>query len=225
MNLPPIERSHAVSAKSRMMSFVKTTIAGLIGWIGWIGLAAPLCAQQPLFMQEPPLFKNCSWCHGPSAQGLASAPRLAGQRQEYLENQLFNFVNHSRDNPYSKDFMWHAVANLSPDAMRDLADYLSTLPPVAARDGERDLVAEGRHIYELGVPDSNIAACVVCHGPNAEGVRQIPRLGGLEYSYVKRRLEEWGQGYHASAWPMPRVAGKLSAQDIEALASYLSYVE
>lgn len=193
--------------------------------VGCIVIVAPLCAQQPLFIQEPALFKNCSWCHGPSAQGLGNAPRLAGQRREYLESQLFNFVSHRRDNPYSKDFMWHAVASLSPNSMRDLADYLSTLPAAAAHNGNPDLVAEGKQIFELGLPDSNIAACVACHGPNAEGVRQIPRLGGLEYSYLKRRLEEWGQGYHASAWPMPRVASTLSPRDIEALASYLSFAE
>jgi cytochrome c553 len=87
------------------------------------------------------------------------------------------------------------------------------------------LEEKGREIYQLGMPDSNTAACVVCHGPNAEGVGEIPRLGGLEYTYLKRRLEQWGQGYHATAKPpMPRIARKLSAEQIEALASYLSFV-
>jgi cytochrome c553 len=99
------------------------------------------------------------------------------------------------------------------------------LPPKAANDGDRDLVAVGRAIYEQGIPDSNIASCLVCHGPNAEGVREIPRLGGLAYSYLKRRLEQWGEGFHAAAEPMPRIANKLSQNEIEALASYLSFVE
>jgi len=64
------------------------------------------------------------------------------------------------------------------------------------------------------------------HGPNAEGVDRIPRLGGLGYSYLKRTLEQWGQGYHANSGPpMPDIAGKLSASQIEALASYLSFVK
>jgi hypothetical protein len=54
-----------------------------------------------------------------------------------------------------------------------------------------------------------------CHGPNAEGIRDIPRLGGLSYSYLKRRLEQWGEGYHAAAPPpMPRIAGKLPPNEI-----------
>ena len=76
------------------------------------------------------------------------------------------------------------------------------------------------------MPDDNIVACVVCHGPNAEGVAQIPRLGGLAYTYLKRRLEQWGQGYHAAAGPpMPDISSRLSPQQVEALASYLSFIK
>jgi cytochrome c553 len=170
--------------------------------------------------------KNCTWCHGTSAQGYTPAPRLAGQRSQYLENQLAGFRTHARDNPLSQQYMWGATANLSAQTARDLATYFSTLPPKAAGDGDVELVATGRTIYQVGMPDANIVACVVCHGPNAEGVGQIPRLGGLAYSYLKRTLEQWGQGYHtASGPPMPDIASKLSASQIESLASYLSFVK
>ena len=155
----------------------------------------------------------------------ATAPRLAGQRDEYTENQLLSFKEHIRDNPYSKQYMWGAAANLSPQTAHDLAVYFSTLPPEAANDGDSELVAAGRTIYEVGIPESNIVSCLVCHGPNAEGVREIPRLGGLSYSYLKRRLEQWGEGFHAAAEPMPRIASSLSPNEIEALASYLSFIE
>ena len=168
--------------------------------------------------------RNCMWCHGGSAQGYTPAPRLAGQRPQYVEKQLMNFREHTRDNPFSKLYMWGAAANLSPHTARILAIY-STLPPKAANDGDKELVAAGRAIYQEGIPDSNIAACVACHGPNAQGVSEIPRLGGLAYTYLKRRLEQWGEGYHAAAGPpMPHIASKLSHNQIEALASYLSFI-
>lgn len=188
-------------------------------------LAIASSAAGPLLADESLPVRNCTWCHGTSAQGFMTAPRLAGQREQYIENQLLNFSNHSRDNPYSMQYMWRAVAHLSPETARDLAAYFSTLPPKAADDGDRNLATAGRAIYELGIPESNVAACVVCHGPNAEGIREIPRLGGLDYSYLKRRLEQWGEGFHAAAEPMPRIASKLSPNEIEALASYLSFVE
>jgi cytochrome c553 len=159
-------------------------------------------------------------------QGVAPAPALAGQRRQYIINQLAVLREHTRDNPQSKQYMWGPATNLNPQLAHYLAAYLASLPPKAAGDGNRDLVGSGRVIYEEGIPDSNIVACAACHGPNAEGVRDIPRLGGLAYLYLKRRLDQWGTGYHATARaPMPRIAGKLSQNAIEALASYLSFVK
>jgi cytochrome c553 len=188
--------------------------------IGWLAVSAASGRA------ESPAVRNCTWCHGFAAQGYTPAPRLAGQRPQYLENQLAGFRTHGRDNPLSRQYMWGAVASLDPQAARDLATYFSTLSPKAANDGDTELVAAGKTIYQEGMPDSNIVACVVCHGPNAEGVGPIPRLGGLAYSYLKRTLEQWGQGYHAAPGPpMPDIASKLSSNQIEALASYLSFVK
>jgi cytochrome c553 len=188
-------------------------------------LAVFFCAGGPLVADERVPVRNCTWCHGTSAQGFATAPRLAGQKPQYIFNQLVSFKRHTRDNPLSKDNMWNAVANLSPQSARDLATYFSALPPKAANDGDPELAAAGKKIYELGIPDSNIVSCLVCHGPNAEGVREIPRLAGLAYSYLKTRLEQWGEGYHAAARPMPRIANTLSPHEVNALASYLSFVK
>jgi cytochrome c553 len=176
--------------------------------------------------------RNCAWCHGPSLQGFATAPRLAGQTRQYTENQLRDFKAHTRDNPLSKSYMWGAAANhLGPQTVHDLAVYFSTLNPRAANDGDQGLAAIGQTIFEEGIPASNIPSCVACHGPSgegagAQGAGEIPRVGGLSYYYLKRRLEQWGEGYHAAATaPMPGVASQLSANEIQALASYLSFVK
>src|SRR5580704_14743248 len=178
-------------------------------------LAILACVVPPLpGNAETAAVRNCTWCHGTSAQGYSPAPRLAGQRHEYVENQLLSFSRHTRDNPFSRQYMWAAAEPLGPRAARDLAIYFSTLPARAANDGDKGLAAAGRAIYEDGIPEANIVSCVACHGPNAEGVREIPRLGGLGYLYLKRRLEQWGEGYHAAAQPpMPRIAGKLAPNE------------
>ncbi len=169
---------------------------------------------------------NCTWCHGTSGQGYMVAPRLAGQRPQYIESQIQSFREHTRDNPFSRQYMWGAVAALGPQAARDLAAYFATIAPKPANDGDRNLAARGRTIYLEGIPEANIASCYACHGPNAEGVRDIPRLGGLAYFYLKERLVQWGQGYHSGpASPMPLVARQLGPNEIEALASYLSFVK
>jgi cytochrome c553 len=174
---------------------------------------------------EAPAIRNCTWCHGGGAQGYAPAPRLAGQTRQYIESQIFSFRQHIRDNPDSKQYMWAAAENLSRERVRFLAIYFSSLSPVAANNGHQELATMGRTIYQDGIPNSNVVACIACHGPNAEGAGEIPRLGGLAYPYLKTTLRQWGEGYNASAkHPMPSVASKLSPNQIEALASYLSFV-
>ena len=189
-------------------------------------IAIAMIATVTAAQAESLAVRNCTWCHGSSARGYTPAPQLAGQRPQYLENQLAAFIHHTRDNPQSKLYMWGATANLNPQTVHNLATYFAALPARAANDGDPELAALGRTIYQEGMPNSNIVACVVCHGPNAEGVRDIPRLGGLAYSYLKRRLRQWGEGYSAgTAPPMPDIASKLSSQQVEALASYLSFIK
>jgi hypothetical protein len=38
-------------------------------------------------------------------------------------------------------------------------------------------------------------------------------------------MDEWNEGYHPAATPMPRVTKTLSEKEIEALASYLSFLK
>ena len=102
-------------------------------------------------------------------------------------------------------YMWGAAANLSRQTVHDLATYFSTLSPKAANDGDRELAADGRTIYQEGCRTPILWPASLCHGPNAEGVGEIPRLGGLAFIYLKRRLEQWGEGFHAAAGPpMPQ---------------------
>ncbi len=183
------------------------------------------CAAGALSADEQLPVRHCTWCHGASAQGYANAPRIAGQTHQYLESSLWSFKTHIRDNPNSKAFMWGAAGNLTRQTAHDFALYFSQLAPEPANDGDGALAVAGKAIYDEGIPQSNIVSCIVCHGPNAQGFEGIPRLGGLRYSYLKQRLEQWSEGFHASAEPMPRIARRLSANEIEALASYLSFVK
>lgn len=188
--------------------------------------SALTASAPPAARAESLAIRNCTWCHGGSAQGYTPAPRLAGQQPQYLMNQLADFRSHARDNPQSKLYMWGAAGSLTPQTAHDLATYFSEIAPEPANDGDHESIATGRTIYQEGMPDANIVACVVCHGPNAEGIGPIPRLGGLAHTYLQRRLQQWGQGYHAAAGPpMPDIAGKLSSSQIDALASYLSFIK
>ena len=100
-----------------MISQLKIVFLGIL-----ISVGAALAAADSVPV------RNCTWCHGTSAQGFTIAPRLAGQRQQYIENQLLSFYRHTRDNPLSQQYMWGAAANLSAQTADELAAYFSTLP-------------------------------------------------------------------------------------------------
>ncbi len=168
--------------------------------------------------------RNCAFCHGDATlQGYAVAPRLAGQHREYIINQFERFKDKSRNNPYSLRYMSHVAVKVLPDSYCELGAYISTLPPQPANNGNEALAAAGEDIFTHGVPDENIPACQFCHGPEAQGVWKFPRLGGQSYYYLKRRLRQWGEGFDPHAEKMPSIASKLNPDQIEAVASYLSF--
>ena len=205
----------------RIIHMTNAVITKMMALAATLLLASAFAARA-----ESAMVRNCTWCHGGSAQGYSPAPRLAGQRAAYIFQQLASFAYHTRDAPFSRQYMWGAAGNLSPTAAHALAVYFANLPPQAANDGNRALAPFGEVLYQRGMPEENIVACVACHGPNGEGVGTIPRLGGLDYSYLKRRLEQWAEGYQGALdHPMPHIATQLSRNQIEDLASYLSFLK
>ena len=126
-------------------------------------LAISFATAGPLLADDLPV-RNCTWCHGMSAQGYSSAP-TGRPEGDYLVNQLQAFATHKRD-----EFLFDQVYVVRRRKSRSidrtyLAAYFSALPPEAAKDGDSELAAEGKMIFENGVPDENIAACQACHGP------------------------------------------------------------
>ena len=167
----------------------------------------------------------CATCHGQFGggyRGYYSMPRLAGQTQEYIENQLSYFADHTRDNPASKQFMWDAASGLSQPMRNELASYFSNLNTPPAGGGKGGNEAIGKMIFEQGVPSAQVLACNMCHGQNAEGSGAMPRLAGQRYDYLKIMFEDWRNGYRANAAPMPDIAKALTDAQIEGLAEYLS---
>lgn len=90
---------------------------------------------------------------------------------------------------------------------------------------ERSQPSEERYIKrESRIPILWLALLVM--GPMLRGSEKFPVWQDWSSSYLKRRLEQWGEGYSTAIGPpMPHIAGTLSANDIEALASYLSFVK
>src|SRR5579871_7072954 len=127
----------------------------------------------------------CKTCHGLDGQGFRGSfpmPRLAGQQPEYLANQLQAFIERRRTNPV----MFNVAHVLDPEMVKALADYFKNLNPKPLGGASQALVADGRKIYEEGVPGANVPPCASCHGPEAKGADAFPRLAGQLNDYIFR---------------------------------------
>jgi len=173
----------------------------------------------------------CENCHGVSGQGFRGyypIPRLAGQQPEYLKNQLQAFIEHRRTN----NIMFNVAHVLSPSVLDALATSFQNLnPKPLASSAPKDLVAAGKKIYEEGVPSSDIPPCASCHGPEAKGEGQFPRLAGQLSDYIFNKLTNWANERgripdkpDASAIMEP-IAHGLSKEQIKAVAAYLNNLD
>lgn len=163
---------------------------------------------------------KCAICHGPRGEGTSSAfPRLAGQRAEYIEAQLKAFRSRARADPFAQAYMWAVASQLRDDDIRNLAVYYERLRP-AAEDSA--LINEGRRIYEAGITEEKILPCMSCHGANAEGKGQIPRLAGQHAPYlVKQMLYFQSTRRGGDVHVMHAAIGEsMTMQQMEAVAAY-----
>jgi cytochrome c553 len=172
----------------------------------------------------------CENCHGATGQGFHGyypIPRLAGQQPEYLKNQLQAFIEHRRTN----NIMFNVSHVLSPAMLDALAESFHNLNPKPLGGAPKQFVTAGKKIYDEGLPNSDVPPCASCHGPEAKGDGQFPRLAGQLSDYVFNKLANWSKERGQDpAKPdtsviMQPIAHSLTEQQIKAVAAYLSYLE
>jgi len=173
----------------------------------------------------------CENCHGVAAQGFHGyypIPRLAGQQPEYLKNQVQAFVERRRTN----NIMFNVAHVLSPAMLSALADSFHDLnPKPLTSTAPNELVAAGKKIYEEGLPDRDVPPCASCHGPDAKGDGQFPRLAGQLPDYIFNKLKNWdkerGQdpAKPDTSTIMQPITHNLTDQQIKAVAAYLNQLE
>ena len=110
------------------------------------------------------------------------------------------------------------------------ADFRALNPPPLG-GGARSRVPTGEKIFQNGVPEANVAACAACHGPEAQGSGEIPRLAGQLFDYTFNKLVNWSRerGQNPTepdiSAVMSPVAHSLTRPQVEAIAAYLSYLK
>jgi cytochrome c553 len=167
----------------------------------------------------------CKKCHGQSGQGLAAAysvPRLAGQTIPYLEAKFGIISEHKRDNPTAETFMVPVLGSVDPAIRKAVATHFNGLDPAPSGGGNRDLIPEGKKLFEAGIPDAGIPSCTNCHGVDGKGSEMTPRLAGQVYPYTVKVLTNWAIINKEQEGVKAPVQHTLTDAQITAVASYLS---
>lgn len=180
----------------------------------------------------------CAACHGPDGNPSVDIyPRIAGQGERYIAQQMALIANGQRTSG-AVAAMVPFVQDLTPQDMRDIGAYFATQKSGAGL-ADDSVVTEGpykdmkfyeigQRLYRGGDSARGIPACMACHGPAGAGNPgpAFPHLGGQHADYIARRLQEYQAGLTQETDPrlfhiMATVAKPLTAQEIQALASYI----
>jgi cytochrome c553 len=163
----------------------------------------------------------CGTCHGPQGNSMQPKfPRLAGQNANYLAAQLKAFRGQTRGDPDAIGYMWGMASQLDDATIDALAKYYSLQKPDSVRHRDPGSVARGRDIYEHGVEAEGVPACAGCHGPDAHGLADFPRLAGQHAQYVLKQLGSF-QSNMRNVAIMHGVALNLRGAEMESVAAYL----
>ena len=163
---------------------------------------------------------SCFLCHG--AQGESTSeifPRLAGQHAEYIAKQLGAFKSGARQSTA----MAEMVSKLTPDEMVALGKFYEKMALPREEPKEPQLAAMGRYIYHNGNKFSGVPACVSCHGTNADGAANLPRVATQFSGYIHTQLKSFNKRDRTNDNAvMHAVAEKMTELEMAAVAEYLS---
>ena len=184
-----------------------------------LGAATPATAQGA----EPSAVTACVSCHGAGAPAAPNFPTLNGQHAAYLEKQLREYKSGKR----KSNVMAPLIGTLKKQQIRVMAAHFASQAPARGAAESPDLVARGKALYEEGNRGTGVPACVGCHLTGAQGNQLYPRLAGQRQAYTVQQLTEFKSGARTNdrAHVMRAIAGRLTDEEIKAVAEYLAGVQ
>ncbi|OIQ75000.1 cytochrome c-552 precursor [mine drainage metagenome] len=164
----------------------------------------------------------CSACHGVDGHAVSpNFPNLAAQQPVYFMAQLKEFRGHNRLDPAGFEYMWGISQHLTDDQIKGLAAYFSQQLPKPNLAGDAQSMAAGKQIFEQGIAEKQTIACMVCHGPKAQGRATFPRLANQHRDYLVKQLHVFQETEGRPGTPMKQITHFLTDPEMQAVASYL----
>jgi cytochrome c553 len=168
--------------------------------------------------------ETCAACHGLKGRSVSPTyPNLAAQTAPYIELQLHAFKDQTRADPDAQAYMWGMASQLDDVSISGLAAYFSKQSAAAGRVGNATIIAQGKQIFEEGVPSHQIPGCQACHGVQALGHGPFPRLAGQHAPYLLKQLLVI-QSALRTAPVMHGIIKNLSRDEMQAVVTYLESI-
>ena len=165
----------------------------------------------------------CAGCHGVDGNSVVGQwPTLAGQRESYLFDQL----EHIKDGERVIASMMGLLDAYDYDDLRDMAAYYAA-QQMKVGQADKENLALGEKIYRAGNINSGVPACTGCHGAKGKGIESAgyPMLGGQKAEYVVTSLiayQNGNRGHDTKGKSMQGIAARLTLEEIQAVANYVS---
>ena len=165
----------------------------------------------------------CFGCHMQDGNSVvADFPKLAGQHEKYIINQLNAFKNGSRPS----DIMVGMAAMLVTDEdVADVAAYFAS-KTITPAESDAALAKLGKEIYQGGNSATGIPACMGCHGPHGTGnpPAAYPALAGQHAGYIAAQLKLFRSGTRANDLNamMRNAVAHMTDAEIDAVSNYVA---
>jgi cytochrome c oxidase cbb3-type subunit 3 len=162
---------------------------------------------------------NCAACHGSGGQGGHGYPNLNddfwlwGGKLADIQHTIT--VGIRSTDPNTRQSQMPAFGRdgiLKPEQINDLTEYVVRL---SGRDADANAVRRAGKLFADN--------CAMCHGPSGRGDRKMgaPNLTDNDWLYGPGREDIHDQIWNGHGGVMPTWAGRLSPEEIKALAVYV----
>jgi cytochrome c553 len=183
---------------------------------------------------------TCAGCHGEFGQGgkRGEYPRIAGQRQAHIIDQLLAFRKRTRLNlpmfPYTQE------RELSDADIQDVSAYLAAVelptqwPEFKDNDDALTRLTAVEKVMIIPRAPGNLdngraiyqKECVTCHARDGMGRGKFPRLVGQYTSYLRKLMDAFvmGERSHDDDEALG-ILSQLKEQDLQDLLAYLTSIQ
>jgi cytochrome c oxidase subunit 2 len=169
----------------------------------------------------------CVSCHGAKGEGIKDlmAPKLAGQEDWYLRNQLQLYKSGGRgqhkDDVYGQQMAAMANTLVNDAAINNVIAYIKTFPDTPAPATVQGDINHGKKLY---------TTCAACHGYAGQGIWALnaPRQRGMSDWYLAAQLSNFKQGIRGKH-PQDRYGPQMALmaatlQDDQAINDVIAYI-